>query len=135
MLSLSEFLGVEEGMEFTFSNETTKDTTIHKIENNRLMFKDGEVWDESSLEINDIVQWNIQKMILTDKEKEYLKAVIEPYKNLSIRILKNTIEVSIEKDREVYDEYYLLARFDTLVGLKFNGMEQDKPYTLEELGL
>lgn len=74
--------------------------------------------------------------ILTDKEKNYLSAVIKPWKN-KIKF--------IEKFEDTYDKERILIwiigdcrniylpQFEK--GKMYKGMEVDKKYTLEELGL
>ena len=82
--------------------------------------------------------------ILTDKEKEYLSAVIKPFRNRVKYIYKiNVIDdcsqlISIRMERYDFEEnlrceYMYLPYFkkDTM----YKGMETDKKYTLEELGL
>ena len=82
--------------------------------------------------------------ILTDKEKEYLSAVIKPFRDRVKYIYKtNEIDdcsqlISIYMERYDYEEnlrceYMDLPHFkkDTM----YKGMETGKKYTLEELGL
>lgn len=85
-----------------------------------------------------------EKPILTDKEKEYLSAMIRPFSDRVKYIYKtNVIDgcsqfISIYMERYDYEEnlrceYMGLPRFkkETM----YKGMETDKKYTLEELGL
>lgn len=78
---------------------------------------------------------------LTKEEKEYLKAVIEPFKNKIQYITYSktvfldgfetrNIEICV-LEHETHPCYYELP---TIKGF-FEGMELDKEYTLEELGL
>lgn len=75
--------------------------------------------------------------ILTDKEKAYLSAVIKPFrKNIEciekIKTYygeKEFIYIVMKKD----DDYCKLQRF--FKGTMYKGMELNKRYTLEELGL
>lgn len=74
--------------------------------------------------------------ILTDKEKDYLSAIIKPWKN-KIKF--------IEKFEDTYDKERILIwiigdcrniylpQFEK--GKMYKGMELDKNYTLEDLGL
>ena len=75
-----------------------------------------------------------EKEILDEAEKRYLKAVIRPFKNRVINIRK----------RESYDNsyYIFICLYDCNItlpmfkkGTMYNGMEEDKRYTLKELGL
>lgn len=74
--------------------------------------------------------------ILTDKEKEYLKAVIEPYRLLVLDISKI---VGWNHDPEQI--FICLQCGDPITfpiilpELKFSGMELNKNYTLEDLGI
>ena len=75
--------------------------------------------------------------ILTEKEKAYLSAVIKPFREdieyiekfKSNYVGKEYIYIVIKKD----DDYCKLPRF--FKGTMYRGMEQNKHYTLEELGL
>ena len=71
--------------------------------------------------------------ILDDAEKRYLKGVIRPFRNDVEKIYK----ISGGKDREriaFYGKsYFFLPDFDA--GTMYGGMEYDRRYTLEELGL
>lgn len=77
-----------------------------------------------------------KKPILDDKEKEYLGNVIKPFRNNVISIKKRTIHNS-RKDYIVIvlyeDDLSYLPNFET--GTMYNGMEINREYTLEELGL
>lgn len=75
-----------------------------------------------------------EKEILDDEEKRYLKAVIRPFKNRVRYILKKDCYdgdcyISIELDDENINFPYF--KKETM----YNGMEEDKRYTLKELGL
>lgn len=76
-----------------------------------------------------------EKEILDDTEKRYLKAVIRPFKNRFINIVKENccdgncyISISLNNAEEIF-----LPNFKK--GTMYNGMEEDKRYTLKELGL
>lgn len=77
-----------------------------------------------------------KKPILDDAEKRYLSNVIKPFRNNVISIKKRTIHNS-RKDYIVIDLYEddltYLPNFET--GTMYNGMEINREYTLEELGL
>ena len=79
--------------------------------------------------------------VLTDKEKEYLSAVIKPFRDRVVYICKvevsecnQFISLKVKRyDEEESNEYIDLPYFreDTM----YKNMEVDKYYTLEELGL
>ena len=76
-----------------------------------------------------------EKEILDDTEKRYLKAVIRLFKNRVINIVKENccdgncyISISLNNAEEIF-----LPNFKK--GTMYNGMEEDKRYTLKELGL
>ena len=81
----------------------------------------------------------IETDILTPKEKVYLEAVIDPFKERIVGIGKAVLCGNTEfiyfSTREKADEiiYSELPPFDA--GTAFKGMEAGKKYTLEELGL
>ena len=83
--------------------------------------------------------------VLTDKEKAYLKNVIEPLNVVVdyIRKCENytsednifyTVVVRV-KHSEIFDCSYVLIDFVVTKDMPFEGMELKKEYTREELGL
>ncbi len=74
--------------------------------------------------------------ILNEKEKEYLSAVIKPFRNQIVSIGKYYFgreeELIIALDRNV-DYTMRFPSFET--GTMYKGMQINKEYTLEELGL
>ena len=82
----------------------------------------------------------LTKPILDDVEKEYLSAVIKPFRKhiINIRKIQNYryefIEIMIYRtDEGVSCEVISLPYFNK--GKMYKGMEINKQYTLEELGL
>jgi hypothetical protein len=77
------------------------------------------------------------KGILDDKEKEYLKKVIEPFRN---RIKYINLEISFDEYGAVYIVVHL-ENNDSMIlpnfkkGTMYKNMEVNKEYSLEELGL
>jgi hypothetical protein len=76
-----------------------------------------------------------EKEILDDTEKRYLKAVIRPFKNKVNHISKEDchdgdcyISIEIDDEGDINLPYF---KKETM----YNGMEEDKKYTLKELGL
>lgn len=76
-----------------------------------------------------------EKEILDDTEKRYLKSIIRPFKNKVSHISKEDcydgdcyISIELDDDGDIYLPYF---KKETM----YNGMEEDKKYTLKELGL
>lgn len=74
--------------------------------------------------------------ILDDVEKEYLSAVIKPFRNKVNHIVKRTSTQEEQYIRIVLCnlERINFPNFNTNTGM-YKGMEADKLYSLEELGL
>ena len=96
---------------------------------------------------NECYKWLKEKYkepILTDKEREYLSAVIKPFKN-DVQIIKKMETTCDPEESETYipKEYIVIItkEFDNAVlpcfekGKCYKGMETTDGYTLEELGL
>lgn len=92
------------------------------------------------------LDWLVQEYkepILTDKEKGYLKNVIEPRRNDVTIVTKSLVGKPNEYftvnvyNKNSYNNGYegRLLEFIVTEDMPFNGMEQFKHYTLEELGL
>lgn len=82
----------------------------------------------------DNIEWLCSEcQILDDAEKRYLKGVIRPFRNEVLGIKKKcTVEeyiAIIVKDCQIIYLPYFKE------GTMYQGMEKDKRYTLEELGL
>ena len=102
-------------------------------------------WLMDSIMLTDLIKGTakiikIPKPILTDKEKEYLSAVIKPFRNRIISIVKGCLLK--EEFIEIYLKHYSgKNRYSALVlpffkkGTMYRGMEIDKGYNLGELGL
>lgn len=80
------------------------------------------------------------KPILTDEEKEYLKAVIKPFRDKVYKIEK--IDVEEREFIQIFiDECYQAGKIRNMyfpsfpAGEMYTGMESNKAYTLDELGL
>lgn len=71
--------------------------------------------------------------ILDQKEKEYLNVVIKPFKNRVISIKKVRLVVTEYVEIKLSGETMNLPAFKK--GKMYKGMEANKQYTLEELGL
>ena len=71
--------------------------------------------------------------ILDKEEKEYLSAVIRPFKDKVVYIIKHTADIGEWIDIYLKDGGLSFPDFDK--GTMYKGMEANKEYTLEELGL
>ena len=82
--------------------------------------------------------WERKEDILTDEEKAYLKAVIEPVKDnvtyIKKKALGNDVSYIYIGSKNPYACNYINL-YDFSLNSQFEGMELDKKYTLEELGL
>lgn len=88
---------------------------------------------------DDILEWMAQpygEKILNEAEREYLSYVIRPF--------REKIECIFKAKFPNYDEYYIIVGLENNDSLRFpyfkgntmyKGMEVDKEYALEELGL
>ena len=76
----------------------------------------------------------LEKEILDEEEKEYLTNVIKPFRNKVEYIIKRIfrkeeyIKIVIKNDCDMYFPSFKK-------GTMYKGMEEEKEYTLEELGL
>lgn len=140
MKELARLAGLELEEEFRMDNYSTK----YKITKNGFMY-----WSD------DYQQWNytcgieelflgkrqiVKIPILTEKETNYLSAVIKPFRKHIINIRKieynkyEFIEILIYRtDEGPSCDVFSLPEFRK--GTMYKGMEEYKKYTLEELGL
>ena len=77
----------------------------------------------------------VHPQILDDAERRYLKAVIRPFRNEKLKIVKHSACNGSEEWLNFVSEKgsFYLPNFKT--GTMYKGMELDHLYTLEELGL
>ena len=107
------------------ANNTSKETwEIHKQRTLKEIEEVDKYFEEKEKEE--------KKPILTDEEREYLSVVIKPFRNRVSYISKTGygeeyIEIKLDGD------YALLPSYEE--GRTYKGMELEKKYTLEELGL
>ena len=138
---VAKLLGVELGEEFKIEHLSS---FKYKIEKDGLMFlpKDSQEWIGSKL-IEDLLTGSLKivklpKPILTNAEKRYLSNVIEPFRDRVNYIMKT--ENSLGEYITIYSRLYTGWRPDVLLpefekGAMYKGMEINKRYNLEELGL
>lgn len=100
------------------------------------ILSDGCVRLNNSFWVNVVVLDKVEE-ILDDKEKEYLKKVIEPFRN---RIKYINLEISFDEYGAVYIVVHL-ENNDSMIlpnfkkGTMYKNMEVNREYTLKELGL
>lgn len=86
-----------------------------------------------------IGKYEIKKPILDDAEREYLSAIIKPFRNKVVDIIKRGIGkheyivIYYRDDIDIGMQYMYFPFFEK--GTKYKGMEVGKKYTLEDLGL
>ena len=139
IVEIADMLGVGLYKEFTI--EGFEDTDF-KLTVNGLFYYDNRTFTwEKSLLLDDILigTRKIIKSILTEKEKEYLSAVIKPFKNKVNYIVK---QQGFKDDRKlsvefiiiyVDDEKIILPSYDK--GTLYKDMKLAEKYTVEDLGL
>ena len=90
-----------------------------------------------TIEKGQVVEKEEEKEILDEVEKEYLRAVIKPFRKKVVGIkkiesiichYKECISISVLNENNIYLPYF---KKDTM----YKGMEERKFYTIEELGL
>lgn len=136
---VAKLLGVELEEEFNIEDFPSK----FKLTLDGLMgWSDyNQSWFQSSiLEKLLLGQCKIIEPVLNDDEKEYLSNVIKPFKNRVIYIIKDecTLGEYLEICLRHYDDdcsSYSIILPPFKEGTMYKGMELDKEYTLEELGL
>lgn len=140
MEQVAKMLGVELEEEFKLNDS---DDYKYKITKDGMFMYSGFASDWFSA--NHILlgvligKYEIEKPILTDKEKEYLSNVIKPFRDRVVSIIKyddyDRCEYIVIKYRNINGYtgrmYFLAFEKDTM----YKGMEANKKYTLEELGL
>ena len=139
IVEIADMLGVGLYKEFTI--EGFEDTDF-KLTVNGLFYYDNRTFTwEKSLLLDDILigQRKIIKSILTEKEKEYLSAVVKPFKDKVSYIVK---QQGFKDDKKlsvefiiiyVDDEKLILPSYDK--GTLYKDMKLAEKYTVEDLGL
>lgn len=138
MKEVAELLGIE--MDKYFKIDGFRNS-LFKITNNGFISSDG--WRDGVLDGLLTGRLEIEKPILNDVEKRYLENVLRPFKNRILFAKKTTIYDTdsdyeyvlfkvVTPDNEDYN-YLTLPYF--IKGTMYKGMEYDKKYSIEELGL
>lgn len=137
MTEVAKALGLELGEEFSIG-----DTDKYVLLDDGLFKIIGELtyWQ---VEIENLLtgEWDVVKLpkpILTEKEKEYLSAVIRPFRDnvISIRCnfaADNCNYITIDVNQPNRFQCIKLPYFEK--GTMYKGMQVNREYTLEELGL
>ena len=139
MKDVAKALGVELEEEFNIDDygkyKLTKDGLVHWSN----VYQD---WVNSGI-FNDLLKGDVKISILTEKEKEYLSAVIKPFRDRRVVIKKyeypqnehknECIQISVEFYDKTGGETVSLPIFKK--GTMYKGLESNKCYTLEDLGL
>ena len=139
MKDVARALGVELEEEFNIDDygkyKLTKDGLVH-------WSNVYQGWVNSGI-FNDLLKGEVKISILTEKEKEYLSAVIKPFRDRRVVIKKyeypqnehknECIQISVEFYDKTGGETVSLPIFKK--GTMYKGLESNKCYTLEDLGL
>lgn len=139
MLKLSEFLGVNEDVDFKINNWSY----TYKIKDNKLLAKrrdDDDDYFESNVQLRELIDGKItilsKQPILTDTERDYLKAVIYPVRDKAYQVIKwKSPFESKEYIRIILNDGDAIYLYSFETSTQFKGMEADKEYTLADLGL
>ena len=139
MKEVAKLLGVELEEEFRINGLSYK----YKLSNSGLMCWSDNLqrWYITSI-VGELLTGErkiikLPKPILDEKEKEYLSAVIKPFRDSVVAITKCKYDdyyefIQIEVNQERY-EYVNLPNFKK--GIMYKDMELDKLYNLKELGI
>ena len=152
MKDVAKLLGVELEEEFRIEGFPNK----YKLSENGLVSWSNywQSWVSSSDIIEELLTGEselvkLPKPILDDVEKEYLGNIIKPFRNRILYIAKSeTVKTYDNPNPKIYECIYIMYKDSTKKrnpyymgfpcfekGTMYKGMELDKEYTLEELGL
>ena len=146
MSEVAKLLGVELGEEFKIDGDGLPWKSFkYKLDEEGLIFweEDCQKWlgseGLSCLLTGKAKIVKLPKQILTDSEKRYLSNVIEPFRD-RVKYITRT-ENSLGEYIAIHSRLYTGWRSDVTLlpefekGAMYKGMEINKRYTLEELGL
>lgn len=141
MKEVAELLGVEMGVPFKI-----KDMDGDYISWNPYTFYDDGLYDRAndercSVPLKRLItgEYEIEHLTLDDVEKRYLEGVLRPFKDRVIYIQKRQVDNSeyvliiLKSFDDTIEEGFPLPCFE--VNSMYKGMELNKNYTLEKLGL
>lgn len=108
---------------------------------NRVYYKGYDVEEFALRWTTDFIKWlekddgeEYKPQILTDKEKAYLSAVVNPFKG-KVKTVEKVSFGGEEEYLKILFEMDLMSLPFFTKGTMYKGMEANKKYTLEELGL
>lgn len=139
MAEVAKLLGVELDEEFGLKNSNFRyKLTTYGLRKRHITL---EVWTNSSM-LDDLLLGKVEiikkaKPILDKKEKEYLSAVIKPFRDQVISISKNVslygefIDIEIDEAEDHGDIYLPYFKPKSM----YKGMKVNREYTLDQLGL
>lgn len=141
MKDVAKLLGLKFGEKFNikgvncdFKYFLSKNGLHYEYENN--------IYKSSTVSLDSILLGKYQiiklpKPILDEKEKEYLSAVITPFRNKVICIYKQTsVDCEDERIEIAFNDHSIDMSFPYFKkDAMYKGMETYKEYSLEELGL
>ena len=143
MAEVAKLLGIRLEEEFTIKGVNS--SYRFKLTPSGLMssWKNSSKWNSSGL-LEEFITGHYQiskektNSVLDPSEKEYLSAVIKPFRNKVYAIAKyddgdDNYYIQIMMKQNVYFEYIDFPYFKK--GTMYKGMELKKEYTVEELGL
>lgn len=139
MEQIAKMLNVEIDEEFKI--EGYDDNIKFKFTKNAFMQSCGDGWWFSSCSIMTVLEGyrkliKLPKPVLTDEEKEYLSYVIKPFRNRIKCFYKWTCDDCNYEQIMAPCEDHSHLNFPTFEkNAMYKGMEPNKKYTLEDLGL
>ena len=138
MPEIAQMLGIEIGEEFKIKGNDYSHFDKYRLTEERLEFFANGNWHDVSSTLVYLLSGQakvvkIPKSLLTAKEKEYLAAVIKPFREEFMYLVKS------QKGEYEYLVIHLKCDFISLpdfkIGSMYKGLEVNKRYTLKELGL
>ena len=138
MPEIAQMLGIEIGEEFKIKGDDYSYFDKYRLTEERLEFFANGNWHDVSSTLVYLLSGQakvvkIPKPLLATKEKEYLAAVIKPFREEFMYLVKS------QKGEYEYLVIHLKCDFISLpdfkIGSMYKGLEVNKRYTLKELGL
>ena len=139
MEQVAQMLGLELDEEFYIKDKGCK----RKLTKDGMFFCYKDNWNKTRYDLSDILTGELEiikipKPILDEAEKRYLSAVIKPFRNrieyIAKYIGKYGEYISIIY-KDLNDKTFSMAFPSYDDGTMYKGMELDKRYSLEDLGL
>ena len=134
MKEVAKLLGVEMGVPFNI-----RDKKGHRLSYSPYTLKNNGVYDKDNEFRSGILHllingtYEIEQPILDEVEKRYLEGVLRPFKDRVLNIEKNQNSYGQMICIDLKKDYLCLPYFEN--DTMYKGMELDKKYSLEELGL